>query len=126
MSLNKGNIIKTRVTKLEINIDMETASSFELKVECRARLNPPKDSNDDTALLIMNVKLQDANDEKIDIECEVYFVFKFDQIPEEYDTDVTEACAPMAQQKAYDIIDKALESIGYPRLDLSKHLLQSE
>lgn len=116
---SEATIIKKRVKKLTLNIDLELSTAFDLKIECRAKINPPKDPSDDTALLFFSLKAVDTGNTEMEIECEVYYVFKFNCIPDNYDSTITELCAPIAQKETFGIVDAALQSIGYPKLDLS-------
>ncbi len=101
-----------------VDIDVNAGSTFNLRIECKAKINPPKNKEDNTALLIMNVKVFDPDNE-VKIECETYFIFEFDEIPSDYDGAAIDICAPIAQERVFSIIDTVLENLGYPKLNLS-------
>lgn len=118
MSL-KAKILNSRVKKMLVDMDVNENSTFNLRVECKARINPPKNKDDNTALLIMEARIFDPDSTEIEIVCETYFIFEFEKIPNDYDSVAIDVCAPIAQTKVFDTIDKVLEGLGYPKLELA-------
>lgn len=114
-------IIKTNITKLDFNLELETKEKIELSVETTANLSKPKNSDDKTAMFYISVNVRIPNSNEIEINMTARLIFEFDTIPDDYDEIGKNVCLPMAQDLMFTKIDEILDFMGYPKFNLKGH-----
>lgn len=123
--MSKINVeIKTiKVTKIHIDISPALSRNFELKAECKAQIKPPKDEAERTALLSMELFVYTPDKDDFKIELATNVIFKFDEIPDDYNKAAEQECIPLAQKRLFNILDEILINMGYKKLGFAeKHL----
>lgn len=104
-------------SKFKFNLDKNSSTYIQEKTV--AKLYRPKDEKDKTAMLEMKITITSVDKDDIYVEVTTHSIFSFSEIPEDYDYVSQNMCIPKAQKEALDKIDNIIESMGYPRFNLS-------
>lgn len=116
-------IKKQTVKEVVLRITPLKAKERVIKVEIKAQIGAPKDKDNDTALLNVELEGTSKDDDKFFLHIETDFIFEFGTIPDNYQEVAKTTCLPLVQERIYDIADKILEAAGHPPLRLANQTI---
>ena len=124
MALIKGKITNWRITNCTVAMDVQTEGELCLQVDREAKINPPINPNDHTALFLLRVHVITKDTDEINIDVQGEFVFEFEEIPTDYNQVARHVCIDIAENEIFTLIDRVLQDMNYPALDLLGKKLQ--
>lgn len=116
----KAEIRDLRIRKVHIDISEKLSSKFKIGIESRGQLRQPKEKENRTALLIIQLHIFSADEKKLDITISADCIFEFSDIPADYNEVAEKDCMPMAQTEIYKKLDEILLVMGYRKLGLAE------
>lgn len=113
-----AKIVRKEIVSSEIDISPDLKNNIDLAMECRAKIKPPKNENDNSILLNMELLIHTKEDE-LKIKMVSNFIFELEQIPEQYDELAEKKLVPIARKELLDNLDEILVIMGYNKMNLS-------
>ena len=107
-----------RINKVHIDFSRIVQNKFQLEIECKTNIQAPKDPQDKTALLVIDLLVYTPNSDYLKIELNGDIIFEFHEIPKDYEAAAKGECSVIAQEKLFDFLDETLERMGYAKLHL--------
>lgn len=120
-----AKIEKYRITSSNIHISEKLSKVSNLSVESKAMLKMPKDKENETVLLNVELNLRSADDE-IRMNMVSDIIFELSQLPDDYNEVAEHALVPMARDLLLNLIDNMLEIMGYNKMELAKKCKKNE
>lgn len=117
----KAQIVEQRIISSSIFISEDLSKNFELSMQCKAKLKTSKDEEDKSVLLNIELTIS-TKDEKFNVKFVSFFIFKLDQLPDDYDNIAEEKLIPMARESLLDSLDEMLVTMGYSKMELAKRM----
>ncbi len=116
-----AKIIKKRIISSDIFVSESLAKTFELSMNCRAQMKTPKDENDRSVLLNIELSI-DAKGEELKIKLVSDFIFECSQVPDDYNELAEQNLTPMAMEALLNDLDEMLVVMGYKKMELAKKI----
>lgn len=113
-------IQRKRIRKVHIDISQNLSNGFQLKVESKVQIKTPKVEEDKTALVLMETNISIPDSDDFDITMSAEFLFKFDEILDDYKSVAEERCIPLVQEDLFKSLDNILVEMGFNRLNLAE------
>ena len=114
-----AKIEKYRITSSNIHISEKVSKVRNLSVESKAMLKMPKDKENETVLLNVELNLRSADDE-IRMNMVSDIIFELSQLPDDYNEVAEHELVPMARDLLLNLIDNMLEIMGYNKMGLAQ------
>lgn len=114
-------IIKQKITNSNIFISQDLTKKVELNVECKAKMRIPKDEEDKSILLSIELNIG-TKDEKLKIELVSDMIFELDSLPDDYNEIAEQKLVPMASETLLNSLDEILVVMGYSKMELAKKI----
>lgn len=116
-----AKIINQKISSSNIFISRSLNKKFEISIECKAKLKTPKDEEDKTVLLNIQMNIG-TTDEKLKIELISDIVFEISQVPDDYNELAEKKLALMASEKVLNSLDDMLVVMGHKKMELAKRV----
>ncbi len=114
-------IIEQKISNSSIFISQNLSKSFELRMECRAKMKTSK--NEGKKNVLLNVELDiDSKDEELKVELVSDIVFELNQLPDDYDVIAEQKLVPMARESLLNALDDILVVMGYNKMELARKM----
>ena len=117
----KATIVEQKIISSSIFISEDLSKKFEFSMQCKAKLKTSKDEEDKSVLLNIELTIL-TKDEKFNVKFVSFFIFKLDQLPDDYDNIAEEKLIPMAREALLDSLDEMLVTMGYSKMELAKRM----
>lgn len=117
----KAQIVEQRIISSSIFISEDLSKKFEFSMQCKAKLKTSKNEEDKSVLLNIELTIS-TKDEKFNVKFVSFFIFKLDQLPDDYDNIAEEKLIPMAREALLDSLDEMLVTMGYSKMELAKRM----
>ena len=114
-------IIKQKITNSNIFISQDLTKKVELNMECKAKMRIPKDEEDKSILLSIELNIG-TKDEKLKIELVSDMIFELDSLPDDYNEIAEQKLVPMASETLLNSLDEILVVMGYSKMELAKKI----
>lgn len=115
-------LINYVITNTSYDLDVEEGHEVSLEVKEEVSLKLPKDPSDTTFLLVSLTTVEDVEKKSVRIVVQANAFFDCDQKLASYDEVIQKHCFPMLFKKAAETIDKVLEALDYPKLNLKSKI----
>lgn len=109
---------QSRIVDLQIRADVKTGG-LALKATLSAQFRKPIEQDDNTGLLMLQVIVSSEEKEEFYVSATEELIFEFSQAPDSFDQEVKEACIPVAVNDISDRLDRVLETMGHPPIQVS-------
>ncbi len=116
-----ARIIKQKMISSNIFISQNLANTFELSMECRAKMKTPKNEEDKSVLLNIELNI-DTKDEELRMNVVSHIIFELDQLPDDYNEIAEQKLVPMAREALLNSLDDMLVIMGYQKMQLAKKM----
>jgi hypothetical protein len=116
-----AKIVKQKIISSNISISQDLTKRFELNMECRAKMKTPKNEEDKSVLLNIELIIE-TKDEELKIEFASDFIFELDQLPDDYNELAEQKLVPMARESILNSLDDILVIMGYNKMELAKKM----
>ena len=116
-----ASIMNQKITRFDIHISPNLAKKFEANLECRAKVKTPKNKEDNSILLDIELNIR-TKDENLIVKLGSDTIFELDQLPDDYEVIAEQKLVPMARGALLDSLDDMLVIMGYSKMELAKKL----
>ena len=117
---------KIQINNIDIEVRDSLPKEFELKTAFTVKVKTPKNQDNKSLMLTIEMDVMTANAEDLKIGVDSNVIFKFEEIPDDYAKFAENECIPLAQEKLYDKIDEVLVIMGYNKLKLSEKMKKQD
>lgn len=117
---NLAQIKQITINNFVVDFNLKQSQKLNMEIRLEATINPPKDIDDKTALLVFKVELYEVDDNDLLLQAVANIIFEFDEIPKDYKNIAVDVCIPMAQEEVLHRIDEILAKLGHLDLKLSE------
>ncbi len=116
-----AKIVKQKIISSNIFISPDLAKKFEIGMECKAGIKTPKDEQDKSILLNVELNIS-TKDEKLKIEFVSDIIFELKELLDDYDEIATHKLIPMAKESLLNSLDEMLVIMGYKKMELASKM----
>ena len=113
-------ILKQRIVESQIYVSRELEDNLEINMECKVNLKTPK--NEDEKSVLLNVQLDISAKEKLKIELDADVVFELEKLLDNYDQIAEKQLIPMACESLLNSLDDMLVVMGYNKMGLGNEI----
>lgn len=114
-------IVKQKIVTANITVPRKSLKNLEVSIECRTKIKAPRNENDRSILLDMELKV-DAKNDGLMIEFDSDTVFELDQKPDDYNIVAEQKLIPLAREALFKKLDEILVSMGYKEMKLAEKM----
>lgn len=114
-----AKIVKQKIISSNIFISPDLAKRLEIGMECKAGIKTPKDKDDKSILLNVELNIS-TKDEKLKIYFVSNIIFELEELPDDYDEIAEYKLIPMAKDSLLNSLDEMLVIMGYKKMELAK------
>ena len=109
-----------RIVSSHIEIARKLPKTFELQIECKAKIKTPKNAEEKKAALffVLNIGTLEKEDIKINLEADI--LLEFSQVPEDYSKLIEDKCMPRVQIELFNLLDEILVKMGHEKLCMAE------
>lgn len=115
-----AKILKQRIVESKIFISQNLADKLEISMNCKVNLKTPKNLEEKSVLLNMELNISSKEELKIELNADV--VFELEQLLDSYDEIAEKTLIPMACKSLLNSLDDMLVAMGYDKMELAKEI----
>ena len=110
-----------RIVSSHIEIARKLPKTFELQIECKAKIKTPKNAEEKKAALffVLNIGTLEKEDIKINLEADI--LLEFSHVTEDYSKLIEDKCMPRVQIELFNLLDEILVKMGHENLCLAEN-----
>ncbi len=112
-------LVKIIFTHVSYDMNVENAKHFSLEVKNQIGLKVPKDENDTSFMMVVNMTAIEPENNIIKINIKANAIFSSDEKITSYDKIFDDICFPLVYKEISDKIDGILEVLEYPKLGIA-------
>lgn len=112
-----AKIINRKIISANIFISQNLSKKIELNMESRAKIKTPKNEENNTLLLNLELNIN-SKDEELRIELVSDIIFELDKLPDDYNEIAEQKLVPMAREMLLNSLDEMLVVMGYQKMEL--------
>ncbi|MCH5182925.1 MAG: hypothetical protein J1E00_01995 [Oscillospiraceae bacterium] len=112
------SLSKIIFTNISYDLDIEDSEQFSLEVKNEISLKLPKDTSDNSFLLVFETSVVEPEHNYLKIIIKANAFFDSDEKLSSYDNVVKSECFPVVFKTIAQKIDQILEILDYPRLNI--------
>lgn len=116
-----AKIIEQKITTSNIYISQNMAESFELNMECRAKVKTAKDEKEKKVLLNIELNIGSPN-EDLKIELISDTIFQLTCLPDNYNELAEHQLVPIGRESLLNTLDDILVIMGYNKMELANKI----
>ncbi len=106
-------LIKSTIKKLNVNIDLDDTTTFQIEAANSASVYEPNDEADPTVMVQTESVMRDLDNKFINISMVTEMIFKFDPIPENRSAVASQHCPPLISEELNKLAAKILSDMGH-------------
>lgn len=104
-------LVKFEIKKVDIVSEIGSSGQSKINANFKMSINEPLERNDPTVLLGIDVSIGDDSDE-LEIKCTADIIFKFDPVPESWESAVIENCPDLVRKEIIGRVQQMLDAMG--------------
>lgn len=106
-------LVKFKIKKINIVSEISSSGHSKINANFKMSINEPLEPSDPTVLLGIDVSIGDDSDE-LEVKCSADIIFKFDPVPDNWESAVIENCPDLVRKKIIESIQQMLDAMGQP------------
>lgn len=115
-----AKILQQKIIESKIYIPQNLPDKFELNIKCEVKLKTPKDIEEKSVLL--NVELKISATEELTIDLNADIIFEIENKLDNYEKITDEKLIPMACRSLLNTLDDMLVAMGYSKMKLADEI----
>lgn len=117
-------ILKQKIVKSYIYVSRVLEDKLEINMNCKANLKTPKNEEDKSVLL--NIQLNINAKEELKIELDADVAFELEKLLDNYEEVAEKKLIPMACKSILSSLDDMLVAMGYSKMELASKIIIEE
>ena len=109
----KVELLKSTIKKLNITVDLNEQTSFQVQTQNAASVYEPNDESDPTVMIRTDCKMRDTTNDQLSIDMTVEMIFKIEPLPENRVDVASYYCREMITEELSRLATALLRDMGH-------------